>query len=98
MHPASLHAWGGRQMHCALTCVALLCAHPALTAQPWSPPPEVLAPPTLTVECNGSEAHARWVAPNRFHHGLLGYTLQVNQVRGEAEGMTARVRQGNDHK
>ncbi|NP_001405381.1 interleukin-3 receptor subunit alpha isoform 8 precursor [Mus musculus] len=40
---------------------------------------EVLAPPTLTVECNGSEAHARWVARNRFHHGLLGYTLQVNQ-------------------
>ncbi|XP_029325181.1 interleukin-3 receptor subunit alpha isoform X3 [Mus caroli] len=37
---------------------------------------EVLAPPTLTVECIGSEAHARWDAQTRFHYGHLRFTLQ----------------------
>ncbi|XP_029397705.1 interleukin-3 receptor subunit alpha-like [Mus pahari] len=40
---------------------------------------EVLVPPTLKVECSGSDAHVQWFPQTRFHHNLLGFTLQVNQ-------------------
>lgn len=43
-------------------------------------PTEILTPPTLTAECNSSEAHVRWDMSSRFHSDFE-YTLQINKVR-----------------